>query len=38
MSMSRGWTRPVHCLRALGVVSGQLLKAAEHEADLLAHP
>ena len=38
LSMSRGWTRPVHCLLTLGVVSGQLLKAAGHEADLLAHP
>ncbi len=38
LSMSRGSTRPVHCLLALGGVSGQLLEAAEHESDLLSHP
>ena len=36
--MSRGPTRRVRHLLASGTVSGQLLQAAEHEADLLGHP
>lgn len=37
-AVSRGPTRRVRQLLASGVVSDQLLAAAEHEADLLAHP
>jgi len=36
--MSRGPIRRVRRLLASGAVSGQLLKAADHEADLLGHP
>lgn len=36
--MSRGPTRRVRHLLASGTVSGQLLQAADHEADLLGHP
>gem|GEM_PF-6608913 len=36
--MSRGPTRRVSRLLASGAVSGQLLQAADHEADLLGHP
>jgi hypothetical protein len=36
--MSRGPTRRVHRLLGSGAVSGQLLQAADHEADLLGHP
>ena len=36
--MSRGPTRRVRHLLASGIVSGQLLQAADHEADLLGHP
>jgi len=36
--MSRGPTRRVRRLIAAGQVSAQLLTAADHEADLLAHP
>jgi len=36
--MSRGPTRRVQRLLASGAVSGQLLQAADHEADLLGHP
>ena len=36
--MSRGLTRRVQRLLASGAVSGQLLQAADHEADLLGHP
>jgi hypothetical protein len=36
--MSRGPTRRVRELLAAGVVSEELLGAADHEADLLAHP
>lgn len=36
--MSRGPTRRMRRLIASGVVSSELLAAADHEADLLAHP
>lgn len=36
--MSRGPTRRVRRLIRAGVVNGELLSAADHEADLLAHP
>jgi len=36
--MSRGPTRRVRDLVASGTVSNELLRAADHEADLLAHP
>ena len=36
--MSRGPTRRVRRLLASDAVSGRLLQAADHEADLLGHP
>ncbi|MGI8559688.1 MAG: hypothetical protein ACR2ND_15535 [Solirubrobacteraceae bacterium] len=36
--MSRGPTHRVRRMAASGAVSDELLRAAEHEADLLAHP
>lgn len=38
VGMCRGPTGLVQRLRTLGVVSDQLLQAAQHEADLLEHP
>lgn len=38
LPMSRGPTRRVGRMAAAGEVSAEVLKAADHEADLMAHP